>query len=368
MPLVPKAIKELKPYTPGKPIEEVRRELGLDRVIKLASNENPWGPSPKAMAAIAEAVDGLHRYPDMFARDLREKLADRFDVKLENVAVGSGSEGIMATVMRSFLCDEDEILTAENTFVGFMVLARGSGNKVTLIPRRPDYRYDLIAMAEAINEYTKIIYLANPDNPTGTIFTREEFDTFMAAVPERCLVIYDEAYFEFTAAEPSFPDSMTYRYDNVITLRTFSKAYGLAGIRIGYGFAHEELVGNLLKVKLPFEPSLLAQAAGLAALDDDDFLAHTVEQTALGLECLRVGLEAAGFETLSSSTNFIAVKAGSAEHCEKLCRRLLERGAVVRPLGAFGFPELFRVSVGTDEENAFFLEALAACAAEGSLS
>ncbi len=361
MPLVPKAIKELKPYSPGKPISEVKRELGLDRVVKLASNENPWGPSPMALAAIAESADGLHRYPDMFAHDLRAKLAARFDLKIDNVVVGSGSEGIMATVMRSFLCDEDEILTAENTFVGFMVLARGSGNKLTLVPRRSDYRYDLAAMGEAVNEYTKIIYLANPDNPTGTIFTREEFDAFMAKVPSRCLVIYDEAYFEFTAAEPSFPDSMTYRYDNVITLRTFSKAYGLAGLRIGYGFAHEELVGNLLKVKLPFEPSLLAQTGGLAALDDDDFLAHTVRETAAGKALLRKGLEEAGFETLESHTNFLAVKTGGAEVCEGLCHDMLHRGVVLRPLAAFGFPELMRVSVGTAEENTFFLEALTAC-------
>ena len=361
MPLVPKAIRDLKPYTPGKPIAEVKRELGLTRVVKLASNENPWGPSPKALAAIAAATGELHRYPDMAARELREALARRFDVRLENVAVGSGSEGIMGTVMRTFLCDEDEILTAENTFVGFMVLARGSGNKLTLVPRRPDYRYDLAAMGEAVNEYTKIIYLANPDNPTGTIFTRDEFDAFMSKVPARCLVIYDEAYFEFTAAEPSFPDSMTYRYDNVITLRTFSKAYGLAGVRIGYGFAHDELVGNLMKVKLPFEPSLLAQVAGLAALEDEDFLRRTVTGTAAGLGTLRDGLEDAGFTVLPSHTNFLAVDGGDAARVDALCRRLLEQGVVVRPLTAFGFPSLFRVSVGTADENAAFLEALEHC-------
>ena len=360
MPLVPQSIKELKPYSPGKPIAEVRRELGLERIVKLASNENPWGPSPKALAAIAGAVGELHRYPDMTARALREALAARFSVRVENVAVGSGSEGIMATVMRTFLCDEDEILTAENTFIGFMVLARASGNKLTLVPRRPDYRYDLAAIGEAVSEYTKIIYLANPDNPTGTIFTRAEFDAFMAKVPDRCLVIYDEAYFEFTAAEPSFPDSMTYRYDNVITLRTFSKAYGLAGLRIGYGFAHDELVGNLLKVKLPFEPSHLAQVAGLAALEDEDFLRRTVKGTAAGLAMLRATLTAAGLAVLPSHTNFLAVVAKDGESCARLCRRLLERGVVVRPLAAFGFPALFRVSVGTPAELAVFAEALPA--------
>jgi len=359
MPLVPKAIKSLKPYSPGKPQDMRAAELGLDRIVKLASNENPWGPSPKALLAIRDCLDGLHRYPDMAATRLRELLALRNDVKLENVVVGSGSEGIMATIMRTFLCDEDEILTAEGTFVGFMVLARGSGRKLNLVPRTPDYRYDLAAMADEINEYTKIVYLANPDNPTGTIFTRDEFDAFMARVPERCLVIYDEAYFEFTSAADSFPDSLTYRHDNIITLRTFSMAYGLAGVRIGYGFAHEELIGNLMKVKLTFEPSLPAQVAGIAALEDQGFLADTLRGTAEGLATLRDGLAALDLDCLDSHANFVAVQAGSPERCEEICDGLARRGVFVRPLGAFAFPELFRVTVGTPEENAIFLAALA---------
>lgn len=358
MPLVPKAIKELKPYSPGKSIEDVRRELGLDRIVKLASNENPWGPSPLALEAAAASLGGLNRYPDMLAYDLRSALADRFHVKMENVVVGSGSESIMANIMRTFLCDEDEILTAENTFVGFMVLARGSGRKITLVPRRPDYRFDLEAMAAEVNEYTKIIYLANPDNPTGTFFTRDEFDAFMKHVPSRALVIHDEAYIEFAADDPRFPDSMSYRYDNVITLRTFSKAYGLAGLRIGYGFAHEDLIANLMKVKLPFEPSVPAQAAGRAALEDRDFLLCTLDGTRAGRDYLSEELAESGFEVLPCSTNFLAVKTGGADICRELCRGLMERGVIVRPLEAFGFPELFRVTIGTEEENFFFVEAL----------
>ena len=358
MPLVPKAIKNLRPYSPGKPIAEVQRELGLDRVVKLASNENPWGPSPRAIEAVSGALGGLHRYPDMLARDLRSALAARFDVKFENVVVGSGSEGIMANIMRTFLCDEDEILTAENTFVGFMVLANGSGRKITLVPRGADYRYDLEGMSRELSEYTKIIYLANPDNPTGTIFTREEFDAFMKRVPSRCLVIYDEAYIEFAADDARFPDSMSYRYDNVITLRTFSKAYGLAGLRIGYGFAHEDLIANLMKVKLPFEPSVLAQIAGQAALEDQDFLDRTLKGTLAGRELLTAGLKDAGFEVLPGSTNFLAAKTSGPDASAKICRSLLERGVIVRPLTPFGFPELFRVTIGTEEENGIFLEAL----------
>ena len=358
MPLVPKAIQDLKPYSPGRPIEEVKKERGLDRVIKLASNENSWGASPKALEAMAAALPRLHRYPDIGARDLREALAGRFDVEVGNVVVGSGSEGIMANIMRTFLCDEDEILTAENTFIGFLILARASGKKLTLVPRGADYRYDLEAMAAHIDKAVKIIYLANPDNPTGTIFTREEFDAFMRHVPPQTLVIYDEAYIEFTAGDPRFPDSMSYRYDNVITLRTFSKAYGLAGIRIGYGFAHEDLIFNLMKVKLPFEPSLLAQVGGQAALKDRQFLDSSLAGCHEGLGILRAGLEEAGFDILPGSTNFLAVRTQSGEACHKICEGLLDRGIIVRPLAAFGFPELFRVTAGLADENEAFLAAL----------
>ena len=214
------------------------------------------------------------------------------------------------------------------------------------------------AMAEHIGEATKIIYLANPDNPTGTIFTCGEFNAFMRHVPTETLVIYDEAYIEFTAGDPRFPDSMSYRYDNVITLRTFSKAYGLAGIRIGYGFAHEDLISNLMKVKLPFEPSLLAQVGGRAALEDRQFLESSLAGCHEGLDLLRTRLEKAGFDVLPGSTNFLAVRTESAKTCHEICEGLLDRGIIVRPLAAFGFPELFRVTAGLPDENECFLAAL----------
>ena len=221
MPLVPKNIKELSPYKPGKPIEEVQRELGLKQITKLASNENPLGPSPLALEAIRNAEQDLHRYPDVSGFNLRKRLAERFDVKIDNVILGAGSEGIMGTIMRTFLLPEDEIITAQNSFIGFTVLAKASGRKVHWVPMK-EHRYNLTAMATFINEYTKIIYLANPDNPMGTYFTVEEFDTFMEKVPERVLIIMDEAYFEFAQYLKDYPDSMHYRYDNIITLRTFS--------------------------------------------------------------------------------------------------------------------------------------------------
>ncbi|RTZ72356.1 MAG: histidinol-phosphate transaminase, partial [Candidatus Neomarinimicrobiota bacterium] len=247
MPLVPSYIQNLENYVPGKPINEVQREMGISEVIKLASNENSLGPSPRAMAAMRQAMEKIHRYPDASGYILRKKLAKKYDVKTDNVVLGAGSEGIMSTIIRTFLLSDDEIISAKNSFIGFRVLANTSGKKIHWIPMK-DYRYDLNAMAEQINDYTKLIYIANPDNPMGTYITREEFDSFYQHVPERVLIILDEAYFEFSQSTSDYPDSMTYRYNNVITLRTFSKAYGLAGARIGYGFAHEELIGNLLKV------------------------------------------------------------------------------------------------------------------------
>jgi len=270
MPLVPPYIESLVPYEAGRSIEEIKQTYGLRDVIKLASNENPLGPSPLARKAISRHLDGLHLYPNG-GLDLRRVLAEMFDLKVENVIVGSGSEGIISNIIRTFLCDDDEVLTTESAFIGFQVLAKSRGVMYRTVPYRC-WHYDLPALTEQINDRTKIIYLANPNNPTGTIFSRHDFDQFYRHVPERVLIILDEAYFEYAKDNPRYPDSMHYRYDNVITLRTFSKIYGLAGIRIGYGFAHEELIGNLLKVKLPFEPSALAQAAGIGALADKEFV------------------------------------------------------------------------------------------------
>jgi histidinol-phosphate aminotransferase len=265
--LVPPYIESLEPYKPGKPIAELQKELGITDVVKLASNENPLGASPLALEEMQRHMDDLHRYPNG-GLDLREVLAGRFRLKVGNVIAGSGSEGIMSNIIRAFLCDDDEVLTSEGTFVGFYVLARSRGTRLITVPLK-DYHFDLEAIASRINEHTKIIYLANPNNPTGTIFTRAEFDAFIKRVPPHVLIILDEAYFEYAQRSPDYPDSMAYRYDNVITLRTFSKAFGIAGMRIGYGFAHDSLITNLLKVKLPFEPGTLAQAAGIGALRDE---------------------------------------------------------------------------------------------------
>lgn len=348
--LVPRYIEQLIPYKPGKPIEEVQREFGLERVYKLASNENPLGPSPKALAAIQEGLAGLHMYPDSGGFKLRAALSSRYRVKPENVILGCGSEGIMATIVRTFLHGDEEVLTSEGTFIGFMVLARAQGVPIVTVPLK-DYAYDLEAMASAVTPWTKVIYLANPNNPTGTIFNREQFERFLAAVPPHILIILDEAYYEFVGNRYDYPDSQLYRADNVITLRTFSKAYGLAGIRIGYGLAHESLVSHLMKVKLPFEASVLAQEAGLAALDDQDFLARTLQVNREGLETLYAGFERLGIRYVRSNANFILLDVGSEQEVMRLYEALLSQGIVVRPLRGFGLPHCLRVSVGLPEDN-----------------
>src|SRR5450759_589800 len=355
MPLVPPYIESLRPYEAGRSIEEVQREFGVSRCSKLASNENPLGPSPLSIKAIASSLEKLNLYPNG-GLDLRKVLAREYDLKVENVIAGSGSEGIMSNIIRTFLCDEDEALTTEAAFIGFQVLAKSRGIRYRTVPYN-DWHYDLPALAREINERTKIIYLANPNNPTGTIFTRHEFDDFYQHVPDRVLIILDEAYFEYAKDNPRYPDSMHYRYDNVITLRTFSKIYGLAGVRIGYGFAHEELIRNLLKVKLPFEPSTLAQAAGIAALSDREFVHRSLELNARGLRYLTEGLQSLGLTVVPSQANFVMTVLDTEQDAIRIFEDLLSQGVVVRPLKAFGLANCIRVSTGTDEENRLCVDA-----------
>lgn len=356
MPLVPPYIEALRPYQPGRSIEEVQRTYGLTRVSKLASNENPLGPSPLAVEAIARSLSGLNYYPNS-GLDLRRVLAEKFETKIDNVISGSGSESIISNIIRTFLGDEDEVLTTEAAFIGFQLLAKSRGVAYRTVPYR-DWHYDLEALAAAINEHTKIIYLANPNNPTGTIFSKHEFDEFYRHVPERVLIILDEAYFEYAKDTPRYPDSMHYRYDNVITLRTFSKVYGLAGVRIGYGFAHERLIENLLKVKLPFEPSTLAQAAAIGALRDREFMHRSLQLNAHGLNFLTTSLRELGLTVVPSEANFIMLVLPGAEQAARLTNELLTQGIIIRPLASFGLPHCVRISTGTAEDNERCVEAI----------
>tara|TARA_X000001036_G_scaffold304204_1_gene283164 strand:+ start:1684 stop:2763 length:1080 start_codon:yes stop_codon:yes gene_type:complete len=355
MGLVPKHIKNLSPYVPGMSIDEVKRKFNLTNIVKLASNENPLGPSPKAIKYALEHIDDLHRYPDAYAFKLRTKLANIYNIKIENVILGGGSEGIMSVIMRTFLHDDDEIVSAENSFIGFRVLANASGIKTHWVPMN-NYHYDLDGILSRINDKTKVIYLANPDNPTGTYFKKSMFDAFIKRVPNRVLVILDEAYFEYACHLTDFPDSMIYKYDNVITLRTFSKAYGLAGLRIGYGFGHQELIDSLMKVKLPFEPSSFAQMAGLASLEDDEFLAKTVKINASGMQKILNSLK--DYDTIPSVTNFITIKFNDNKESHDFTKFMLSNGVIVRNLKGFGLEDCVRISIGTEEENDFFCDVL----------
>jgi len=357
MPLVPKHIETLEPYQAGKSLEELKQEFKLRKIVKLASNENPMGASPRAIQAMIDSFKGINRYPNPASYDLRKALANRFDVKVDNVITGHGSEGIMSVILRTFMLDDEEALTSEGTFIGFRVLAHSRGIKLKTVPLK-DYRFDLEAIANAISDKTKIIYLANPNNPTGNIFTVREFLAFKKRVPSHVLIIIDEAYFEFAQYDPIYPDSMKYRLDNVITLRTFSKAYGLAGIRIGYGFAHDHLIKNLMKVKLPFEPSIPAQAAGLAAMDDQDFMEDYVKLSRQGLEFFYDLFDRLGIQYLKSHANFVTIILDSEEEVNELNEKLLCRGVIVRPLKAFGLPNGIRITTGLEDEDRFFARVL----------
>lgn len=356
--LVPNYIKNLQIYQAGKPIDELVREKGLKRISKLASNENPLGPSPFAIREMTYGLWDTYRYPDMHAYRLKSALCELYRLKKENIILGNGSEGIMGYIMRAFVQPGDELITSAGSFIGFTILARGAGANLIQVPLTADYRFDINAMAKKINENTKIIYIANPNNPTGTYITKSEFDFLMTHVPAHTLVILDEAYFEFARKTFDYPDSMDYRYDNVITLRTFSKAYGLAGIRVGYGFAHEELISNLTKVKLPFEPSMVAQLGACGAIEDYPHLERTLDNNFKRYHELLKFLKDKDFNPIPSVTNFITIKTTSGEASEWMYQRLLDQGVIIRPLRTNEMPEFVRISIGTKKEMSHYYEAM----------
>jgi histidinol-phosphate aminotransferase len=356
--LVPDYVRNLQVYQAGKPIDELVRERGITRVSKLASNENPLGPSPFAIQKMTNALWEVHRYPDMNAYLLKSSLSKLYKLKKENIILGNGSEGIMAYIARAFISPGHEVLTCENTFIGFSIIARSVGAILKTVPLTKDYRFDVEALKKEITEKTKVIYICNPNNPTGTYITKKEFDALMSAVPSHVLVILDEAYFEFAMAKTDYPNSMDYRYDNVLTLRTFSKAYGLSGIRIGYGFGHEDLVSNLHKVKLPFEPGLIAQMGAAGAIYDRPHLRRTILNNTRRYEETFAFLTKHKFNPIPSATNFICFKTGSEIASRDLFERLLDHGVIIRQLKANEMPDYVRVSLGTKKEMSHFFKAM----------
>jgi histidinol-phosphate aminotransferase len=353
--LIPDYIQGLPAYVPGKPVEEVEQDLKI-HAVKLASNENPLGPSPKAMAAARRALGEANWYPDGGSKRLREVLAARNHVRFEEVFVGLGSSEIIDLTSRVLLRPGLQGITSEGSFALFAIAIRASGGNLTQTPMR-DYTFNLEAIAAAVTPETRIIYIANPNNPTGTAFGHDEFAGFMHKVPGDVLVVLDEAYQEY-AERPDLPRTLELfrRYNNILTLRTFSKVYGLAGLRIGFSIGHPTLVAEMNKLRTPFNVTSVGQAAALAALDDSEHVRRSVAMNRAERRRLFLELTKLHLSPIRSETNFLFVPIGP--HAKSLCDELLHEGVIVRPLGWMGFPEAIRISVGNPAENTKLLSAL----------
>lgn len=353
--LVPDYISSLVAYPPGKPIEEVEREYGIKGSTKLASNENPLGPSPKALDAIRNHLANIHRYPEGSCYYLREKLAGRLGVAQNRLIFGNGSNEIIELIVRAFLRPGDKAVMAHPAFIVYQLIVQAAGGKNVIMPLK-DFTHDLEAMAGAVTEKTRLVFITNPNNPTGTIVRKGEFERFLKRVPENVVVVMDEAYFEYVS-DPEYPNGMDY-IDNrlVISLRTFSKIYGLAGVRIGYGVASEGIISYLEKVRQPFNVNSLAQVSALAALDDQEHVERSVKINKEGLAYLYGEIDRMGLNYVKSHANFLLIdmKADGI----KVYQDLLREGVIVRPMGIYDLKNYLRVTVGLPEENKRFIEAL----------
>ncbi len=353
-PLVPKNIENLKPYVAGKTIAEVAELYKPKKIAKLASNENRLGCSPKVKPAIDEAFQQIQDYPDPIARKLKAAIAEKNGVKAEQVLLASGSESIISILCKTFFLNKENAITADATFVGFFVQIGVRGIHLKKIPITPDYKYDVKAIASAIDENTKMVYIANPNNPTGTYINKKEFEWLMQQVPEDVLVVMDEAYYEYAQDVEDLPHALDYNYDNIIILRTFSKAYGLAGFRVGYAIAHQELITMMVKTKLTFEPGTLAQAAALAAYKDEEFLKKSVNLANESKQRLYSFFEKHGVNYKKSVSNSVMMIFETEEEAISFNQQMLERGVILRRINAFGLPNCIRVTVGLPEEMEHF--------------
>jgi len=347
-------VRSLEPYEPGKPIEELERELGIEGSAKLGLNENPLGPSPRAVAALHGAVENVHRYPDGHALALRRALAARLDVPEASLILGNGSDELLELLAKTFLGPGDEVVHAWPSFAMYPIVVQGMGATAVSVPLDAHRAHDLDALAEAVGARTKLVFVCNPNNPTGTSVGREAFDRFAASLPEDVVLAVDEAYFEYVRRD-DFPDALAWvkRRPATIVLRTFSKIYGLAGLRVGYGVTDPELAGYLERTRHPFSLNAMAQAAALAALDDEPHVARSRELNARGMVYLGRELEALGIEVTLSDANFLLVHTGPDVY-----EPLLREGVIVRPMSGFGLPEHVRVTVGLPEENERLVKAL----------
>ena len=355
--LAPSNIRGIAPYQPGKPISELARELGLDEstIVKLASNENPLGVSPRAQDAIRAVLSDLSRYPDGNGFELKAALSRRYGIATDRIILGNGSNDVLDLAARAFLTANDEAVYSQHAFAVYPLAVQAIGARGIEVAAR-NYGHDLDAMARAVTPKTRIVFIANPNNPTGTFVPADKLEPFIAGLPSHVLVVLDEAYNEYLPDEVRV-DTVDWirRYSNLVITRTFSKVYGLAGLRVGYAFAFPEVADLMNRVREPFNVNSVALAAAAAALEDREFVARSYEVNRSGMRQLVDGLNHLGLDFIPSVGNFVTFRVAGAG---RVFQRLLEAGVIVRPLGGYGMPEHLRVTVGLDTENARFLESL----------
>jgi histidinol-phosphate aminotransferase len=352
---VPEYIRSLVPYEPGKPIEEVEREYGISGSVKLASNENPLGPSPRALAALRERLPELHLYPDGDCFYLKRTLAQKLGVEPDRLIFGNGSNEIIELAVRTFMRPGDEAVMAEQAFVVYELIVQAVGGKRKTVPLK-NFTHDLAAIADAVTPQTRLVFLANPNNPTGTIYRRRDWQAFLERISPDILVIVDEAYFEYVG-EADYPNSLDYhvRHAAILTLRTFSKLYGLAGLRIGYGIGAKDVIALMQRVRQPFNVNAPAQWAALAALEDTEHVQRSLETNQHGMQYLQAEFARLGLSYVPSQANFILVRVGNGL---EVFQSLLQQGVIVRPMVGYKFPDHVRVTVGTMAENQNLIGAL----------
>jgi len=352
----------MTPYPPGKPIDELEREYGISNSIKLASNENPWGPSPEVIRALQDELTNLHRYPDGSSHYLVEAICAKFKVEPEEVVAGNGSNEVIEFLVKAFVREGDEVITSHPSFLMYQkfVQVRGGVNHVIDLHHM---NHDLDAILRAVSPRTRLIFIDNPNNPTGTVIEPVVFHSFLKKVPESVIVVLDEAYVDFMNSDSRMDiHTLLGRSDGrcpVVLLRTFSKAYGLSGLRVGFGLMDREIGSCLHKVRQPFNVNLLAQAGARAALEDEEYFQQILTRTRRGLNFLTKGVEVLGCTGYPSQTNFFLVDVGCSG--DRLYRAMLYKGVIVRSMSSYGFADFIRVTVGTDEENSRFLVSLKEC-------
>jgi len=349
-------VQQLVPYVPGKPVDELQRELGLTEVVKLASNENPLGTGLKVSAAIQATLPELTRYPDGSGFSLKSALSAKLAVRPEQITLGNGSSEILELVMRTFVAPEHEVVFSQHAFALYPILTQAVGAKATVVPAK-NYGHDLSAMLASVTDNTRLVFIANPNNPTGTLLAQTDLEDFIAALPSQVLCVLDEAYYEFVQPELR-TESLDWpnRYPNLIVTRTFSKAYGLAGLRIGFGISSPDVADLLNRVRQPFNSNMLALAAAEAALSDTDYLTETLAVNNAGMKQLTDAFAALDLDWIPSAGNFVSVDV--KQIALPVYEALLRKGVIVRPVANYEMPRHLRISIGTERENQIFIHAL----------